>query len=186
MKILKKNWWIFAFQGLALGVIGSLAIFNAEMTLANIVQYLALLFLGFGLILTLSGWRTRAKSGVRWLFILIVGILEMALGLLILIYPNDSTDIFIYIIGGFALMMALAQIFLAFSAKNAKLLFFINAIIGAVFGLLMIWNPFDSEKSLTYLVGFYSILLGIAVIYYSFRIRNWAGKKLETGEDPPK
>ncbi len=170
MKTISHNWWILAAQGFFLTAVGALAVLNADVDLYDIIQYLGLILLGFGVILGLLGLRAKSK-GKNWGFVFSSGVLQLALGLLILANPSSSSFIFTLIIGVWALLMAGIQIVLAAINKNGRILYLINALISGIFGALIIWYNFDDQRSLTTLVGIYCLILGITIVYYSIRLR---------------
>ena len=170
MKTLLNNWWIFGAQGLFLIAVGALAVINIDIDLVGFVQYLGLIFLGFGVILGLLGLRARTK-GKDWGFIFSMGVLQTILGLVILANPSFSSSVFALIIGVWALVMAAIQFVLSAINKFNRIIFFINAIVSGVFGALIIWYDFDDQRSLTTLVGIYSVILGIAIVYYAIQLR---------------
>lgn len=181
MELIKRSWWILALQGIFLVGLGLLAILMPDLYLDDVVQYLGLILLAFGFIITAWAWRTRSKARY-WLLMFFIGLSQFALGLAILVYPNDSSRVFATVIGGWAFLMGLFQVIIGVLSKNNRILYLVNALISMVFGGLIIYDPFESEKALTYLVGFYSILLGIMVVYYSFRLRGWSQRKIDKGE----
>lgn len=170
MKTLLNNWWIFGAQGLFLIAVGALVVINIDIDLVGFVQYLGLIFLGFGVILGLLGLRARTK-GKDWGFIFSMGVLQTILGLVILANPSFSSSVFALIIGAWALVMAAIQFVLSAINKFNRIIFFINAIVSGVFGALIIWYDFDDQRSLTTLVGIYSVILGIAIVYYAIQLR---------------
>ena len=178
MNSFKKTWWIFALQGLFLMALGASAIFVKAFDLPTLIQYLGLVLIVFGAVLIFTGRRFKIQAAQKtWL--IIYGILELGAGILIISYPSDATEIFGYIIGGWAVLMGIIQYVMALRNKNGKL-FLVNGSLSLAFGLLIIYNPFKDEQALTYLVGFYSLILGIFVIYYAFKLgRN---KKIKTTE----
>lgn len=176
MKTLQDNWWIIALQGLFILTVGALALLYQEIDLNALIQYLGLIFLGFGVILGLWGLRSRTR-GRHWIFMFVFGVLQAALGLVILAYPSNSSAIFTIMIGGWALVMAATQLVLGFINKNSRVLFFINALISAGFGSIIIWYDFKSQHALTLMVGIYSIILGITIIYYSIKMKIWGNGK---------
>lgn len=182
MKTLLNNWWIFGAQGLFLIAVGALAVINIDIDLVGFVQYLGLIFLGFGVILGLLGLRARTK-GKDWGFIFSMGVLQTILGLVILANPSFSSSVFALIIGVWALVMAAIQFVLAAINKFNRIIFFINAIVSGVFGALIIWYDFDDQRSLTTLVGIYSVILGIAIVYYAIQLRMRRSVLPSSGKD---
>lgn len=170
MNALRKRWWIAALQGLFLIVLGLLAVLSANFTLDDLVQFLGLILLIFGATLGLGALVSR-KSGKSWGGGFVAGLLQFLLGLLIITYVSSSVYIFTLVVGGWAGLMGLFQFVTAFRVKGSRIFFLINGAISLCFGAVIIFNPFDSEQALTYLVGFYSLLLGVFIVYYAFLFR---------------
>tara|TARA_R110000850_G_scaffold68457_3_gene152824 strand:+ start:77 stop:673 length:597 start_codon:yes stop_codon:yes gene_type:complete len=182
MKTINKYWWILGVQGLFLTGIGVMALFNTALSLKNLVEYLGLILLGFGFILALLGGRSR-KKGNKWAVTFFTGVFQVGLGLFILFNPSGSSDIFKIIIGGWALLMATIQLIIGIFSKTNLIVFFINSIVSAAFGALIIWFNFDDIKSLTALVGIYTAILGITVIYYAIKLKVWSGQQIRAAEE---
>lgn len=176
MEILRKNWWIAALQGVFLLGAGVLTVLDIVNDLPQLIEFLGLIFLAFGGILGLWSLRLH-KKGSHWGWMFFIAFIEVALGLIILANPNGSIRIFLYVIGGFALLIGLIQLIIGFMARHNKMMFFINSFISLVFGALIIWKPFEEPHTLTYTVGIYSVILGFTFIFYSFKIRRWGNKR---------
>lgn len=177
MKTINKYWWILAIQGLFLAGIGIMALLNTVLSLKNLVEYLGLILLGFGVILALLGGRSR-KKGNKWAITFFTGVFQIGLGLFILFNPSTSSDMFKIIIGGWALLMATIQLLIGVFSNTNRIVFFINALVSAAFGALIIWFKFEDPRSLTALVGIYTGILGITIIYYAIRLKVWSAQKI--------
>ena len=81
------------------------------------------------------------------------------------------------------MLMAIIQLLIGVFSKNNKIIFFINAIVSAAFGALIIWFKFEDERSLTALVGIYTAILGITILYYAIRLKIWSGQRLKLAEE---
>ncbi len=182
MEILRKNWWLLALQGLLLIVLGALVIFSVGFRLTDLIAYLGISFLAFGLVMFFWGWRKR-KTHSNWLGLSFFGVIQVIVGVLILSDPNWATSVFSYTIGGWAVLMGISQFVMGFGRNQNRLLYFLNGAVSIVMGILIIYNPFPSPNAMTYLVGFYSLLLGCFLIYYSLKARNW-GKKPSAKKAP--
>ncbi|MDZ7846389.1 MAG: DUF308 domain-containing protein [Owenweeksia sp.] len=178
MKAMYRYWWLLACQGLFLIVAGAIAIFNAQVMIVQLVEYLALNFLGFGVILISAALLLRKRSK-SWVIMMVIGLMEAAFGLLIISNPDSSSGIFVKVVGGWALLIGLVQIFSGIGRSGLFITNFGSGLISIVFGGLILWNPFKNEESITYLVAFYSAILGIMVIYYAMALRRWSGHKLK-------
>ncbi|MDR9374755.1 MAG: DUF308 domain-containing protein [Schleiferiaceae bacterium] len=170
MELLRKNWWILAIQGLLLALLGAGVILLPAFTLQQLILYLGLTLLSFGLIMLIWGWLARRKGG-NWFGLLFFGVLQMIVGALIQYDSGKATGVFTLTIGSFAILMGIIQIILGFGHTKSRLLYLLNGLVSIVLGVLILVDPFNAPKTLTYLTGFYSIMLGFFVMYYSFKAR---------------
>lgn len=170
MELLRKNWWILAIQGLLLVLLGAGVIFVAKFTLAQLITYLGITLLTFGLIMLIWGWLARRKGG-NWYGLLLFGILQIIVGSLIQYDSARATGLFTTTIGSFAILMGIVQMVLGFGQTKSRILYLLSGVVSIVLGVLILTDPFNTPQALTYLTGFYSIMLGFFVIYYSFKAR---------------
>lgn len=180
MLLLSKNWWILAIQGLLLALLGAGVILLPAFTLQQLILYLGLTLLSFGLIMLIWGWLARRKGG-NWFGLLFFGVLQIIVGALIQYDSGKATGVFTLTIGSFAILMGIIQIILGFGPTKSRLLYLLNGLVSIVLGVLILADPFNAPKTLTYLTGFYSIMLGFFVMYYSFKAR-----KLRNEVPPPR
>lgn len=170
MELLRKNWWILAIQGLLLSLLGAGVILLPEFTLQELILYLGITLLSFGLIMLIWGWLSRRKGG-NWFGLLFFGILQIIVGALIQYDSGKATGVFTATIGSFAILMGIVQMILGFGNTKSRILYLLNGLVSIVLGILILADPFNAPKTLTYLTGFYSIMLGFFVTYYSFKAR---------------
>lgn len=171
MELLRKNWWVLAFQGLLIFLLGALAILMQDFTLKQLVIYLGITLIIFGLLMLLGGW-ISGRRGSNWFGLLLFGLLQVIVGSLILFNSDRATGIFTITIGLFAVLMGVIQIILGFGNSRSRILYFINGAVSATLGLILLFYPSPELQLLTYLIGFYSLMLGFFVIYYSVKLRN--------------
>lgn len=159
-------------QGLFLFAVGALVLLETFL-LAEVLNFLGLVFVVFGVLMLIWGIRSRKSSG-NWWGLTFFGLLQAALGTLVLVYPSEASEIFDITIGSFAIIIGLAQFILGIGRKANRLMFFANGLVSAVVGVLIIFDPFESEEAVPFLVALFSAILGIFIIYYSVKLRNYA------------
>lgn len=172
MELIRKNWWVLALQGLFLFAVGALVLLETFL-LAEVLNFLGLVFVVFGVLMLIWGIRSRKSSG-NWWGLTFFGLIQAALGTLVLVYPSEASEIFDITIGSFAIIIGLAQFILGIGRKANRLMFFANGLVSAVVGVLIIFDPFESEEAVPFLVALFSAILGIFIIYYSVKLRNYA------------
>lgn len=184
MEILRKLWWALALVGLLFLAIGFWLLFDPDVGLAGIMTYLGGILGLFGLILLISGWRAQRRSqstGALFFF----GALQVALATLILSNTEKAGSAFAWAIGGWAIVMGLSQVAMGLGRKQGRLWYLINGLISAALGILILKPPFDSPQASGYLLAFYTLLLGIFVLYYSVKLKRGATTPSPEGEKSP-
>lgn len=157
-------------QGLFLIFLGLLTILSSDFDLNSFIQWLGLILLIFGTILTFAAIKARQKSR-NWGSLMTIGSLEILIGTYIIYDPVYSLSIFSLIVGGWAMVIGIYQGFKALKETANKLLLLSNGIVSIAFGLLIIFYPFGNNKALTYLVAMYSLFLGVYILYLSVKAR---------------
>lgn len=168
-----KNWWLLTLKGLFAIVFGIFALFVPNVTLTVLMEYFGILVLLSGLFLVI-GSLTHMKSNRHWTNWFFEGILDIIVGGVIMLYPGLTLDLFIILLGIWAVTVGFAQMFNALNAHRsgrAKWLMLLNALVVIVFGLVLFINPTESELALTYLVGAFSIAFGLLITVYSFQLQ---------------
>jgi uncharacterized membrane protein HdeD (DUF308 family) len=176
MELIKKNWWFLALQGALFIALGAVVIFVPRFSLTDLLIYLAIIFLAFGIIMFIWGWRKR-KTHDNWWGLAFFGVLQIVLGAFILSNPYRASSVFSYAIGGWAAVMGIAQLVLGLGRKKYRAWYILIGAVSITVGLLIIYNPFNNPNSMTYLVGFYSFILGCFLIFYGFRARSLGENK---------
>jgi uncharacterized membrane protein HdeD (DUF308 family) len=100
----------------------------------------------------------------QWIF-------DILIWSLIALYPQQTTELLVIIIGLRILLIGGIQFLQEFSYINKKKIKFFYAIIWLAIGILIITNPRESTITLTYMIGSSSIILGIALIIFSTKIK---------------
>ena len=178
MELLRKNWYVLALQGLLLALLGAAVILFQEFTLEQLIFYLGITLLSFGLVMLIWGWLTRRKGG-NWFGLLLFGALQMIVGALIQYDAGTATGLFTATTGSFAILVGLIQVIMGFDRSKSRYLYLLMGLVSLLLGILILVDPFNTPRALPYLTGFYSFLLGAFLIYYGFKAR-----RLQSGTPP--
>ena len=98
------------------------------------------------------------------------GVLSIALGVTILLWPDISLFALTIVFGAYALATGLVGLVSAFSsqAKGERGWLIVSSLLGFAVGLIVLIWPGISELALLYVIGAYAIALGIIVIGGAF------------------
>jgi len=98
------------------------------------------------------------------------GLLAIAVGVVILLWPGISLYALTILVGAFALATGIVALVSAFSpdAKNERGWLVFSGLLGIAVGIIVLAWPNISALALLYVIGAYAVVLGIIGIYGAF------------------
>ncbi|MFY8020711.1 MAG: DUF308 domain-containing protein [Bacteroidia bacterium] len=178
MKDFKMSaFWASLIHGILFILLGLLCVFMQQESLYGPVYYMGFLFLLSGLLYATISYLLR-KSIQNWYFAWIWALLDITIGVFVFFKTDLATNYFIQLIGGFAILMSSSTIIASFFLKQYKIIFIINGIVSLAFGLMIVLNPLPA-KFMGFMVGMYTLLLGLFMVYIGFLIKNLGNKENE-------
>lgn len=120
------------------------------------------------------------KADAPWGWTLTDGIIGIIAGILVILFPASFAIVSAFFILGFMALGLVFQGILQLSAPAglrsgwSVTAGIINIILGIVLGVLAITNPVDNVWSLAWLAGIAALVIGIFLIWLSFKVRNAA------------
>ena len=98
------------------------------------------------------------------------GLLSIALGVVILLWPGISLDALVIVFGAYALASGVVSFFYAFTsgagAERGWLI--VSGLLGIAVGIIVLVWPSISALALLYVIGAYAIALGIIAVFGAF------------------
>ena len=170
-----ESWKLLLFNGLIALVFGILAIFASKAVIITILVYFGILLLIAGIAM-LFGVYSNFKGGLPYGFDLLESIVVLVLGVFLTFYSQQSLKVFVIVVGVWAILTALAQLYYSFSLPSdyqGKSTFLINGFITLAFGILMLFNPFEMASFVIVLAGVISLLVGILLIVISLKMKSY-------------
>ena len=180
---LKKNWAWLGLKGIIFSVFGIVALFTPAIALKTMVWYLGLVTLGGGVLLALGAILVKRRGGQIGPLVFESAV-DIAIGVLILVFPELTVKVVIYVLGFWAVVIGAVQIFSALRQKKRAeryLLSLISGGLAAVFGLVLLVNPFEGAVALTLVVGMFSVMFGIFMLVSAIRLK----RTLTENKDSP-
>lgn len=132
---------------------------------------------------------------ILWLFLIVVGlfsiftsikrktnktinklmirqwVFDILVGWIISLYPQQTAELLVGFIGLRILLMGIVQLVQNFSYPEQRKSKIFYALIRLIIGVVIITDPRNSTLTLTYMIGISSILLWIALIILSIKIK---------------
>jgi uncharacterized membrane protein HdeD (DUF308 family) len=98
------------------------------------------------------------------------GLLSIALGVVILLWPGISLEALTILFGAFALATGVIGVYYAFSAEagSERGWLIVSSLLGIAVGIMVFVWPDISSLALLYVIGAYAVALGLLAIYGAF------------------
>jgi len=136
---------------------------------AGIIILLSGLFLVFGAF-------SYAKENKNMFFWLSEGLVNLALGIILIINPEWLVEFIMIIIGLWALILGIYQLYIGVAEKkvvrNSKALI-INGLATSVIGAIILFKPDMVASFVIQILGVISIILGGIMMYFAFMIKRY-------------
>ena len=176
------NWSQFLLGGLIALIYGILAlllpadILKTFMTVSGIVVIVA------GLVFLLVAF-SRKNKALPWGMLLFEAIVMVLLGVAAIVWSEKTVEVLIIIIGIWVAVIGFMQLISLLSLTRFvyRGFFLVCSVLALAFGILMIFNPFESAEFFVKLTGVIALFVGILTIMFSLALRSMQGKieKLE-------
>jgi uncharacterized membrane protein HdeD (DUF308 family) len=114
-----------------------------------------------------------ADPSQRWL-LLTEGALGVVAGLIAFFWPGLTALVLLYVIAAWAIFTGVLEIMSAISLRREidnEWMMILGGALSVLFGVLLAVLPGVGLLSLTWLIGIYALIFGVAFIILGFRVR---------------
>ena len=171
-----KNRWFLTVNGVIALLFGLLLFLFPQKIITSVVFF-------SGLAITLGGLCflfiaiNHMKKDRNIGMLILQSIFSIAIGLGIMIFHDETLHLFFLLFGVWAIIVGIFQLVILVNIKrnlsNKNFILF-NGLLTIALGVVLILKNEDVPTFLTKLLGAFSILFGIVMIYLSFIIRKTA------------
>lgn len=169
---LARNWWLILLRGIAAIVFGILTFIWPGITLLTLVLFFGAFALVDGVLAIWAGI-VGGEPGPRW-WLLLVGLLGIAVGLLTFLLPGLSALLLLMFIAGWAIAVGILQIIGAIRLRKEidnEWWLIASGVLSVLFGVLLVALPGPGALGLLFVIGAYAIVYGVMLISLSLRLR---------------
>jgi uncharacterized membrane protein HdeD (DUF308 family) len=169
----KNNWVIFVINGLIAIILGLLFLSADQGRLQFLMRIIGLVLVAGGAVMFYSAFKSMKAKKSNFL-LLFEAVLALLAGAVIAISPGKFMNLFLILLGVWAVVLGLLQIISAVQMRKKMshhYLFTLNGIITLVFGILLFYNPIGTTKGLLMVTGFLTLLAGVLMIYLGIKVK---------------
>ena len=177
INVLARNWWAFLIRGIAGILFGVLAFLWPGVTLLVLAIMLGAYALVDGIFALVAAFSHAGATHRGWL--IFEGVLGIALGILIWLFPLYSAALLVYFIAFWAIATGVVEIIAGIRLRNMvadEILYILAGIASIVFGALVLRNPTAGAVAVVWLIASYAIVFGVLQIALSLRLKALASK----------
>ncbi|MGA3038194.1 MAG: HdeD family acid-resistance protein [Vulcanimicrobiaceae bacterium] len=165
-------------RGILAVLFGLLCFFWTGATLIALVFWIGIFFVLDGAFMIVGAVRSISSSNAsHWWWQLLGGIAGIIAGVLTFMYPGITAYTLTILIGAWAIVTGVFELMTAIRLRAAlpnEWLWIINGVLSILLGLYFFVFPLAGAISIVWILGFYAILAGVAMIALSFRLRKAA------------
>ena len=170
--ILVGNWWALALRGVLAILFALIAFFLPGITVTALVLVFGAYAFVDGIFALIAGLRAASHHG-RSAPLLIEGVLNLMLGILVLLWPGAALVALIWIIAIWAVATGVMLIVagVALIRHSGEWLLILGGIISVLLGIVLFFAPGAGVVAISWWLGIYALLFGIALLTAAFRLR---------------
>jgi uncharacterized membrane protein HdeD (DUF308 family) len=170
---LAKCWWLLLLRGIAAIIFGVLAFIWPGLTLVTLVLLYGAFALVDGVLSLIAAFSGSAKPVPTW-WLIVVGLLGIAAGIVTFLWPGITAILLIYFIGAWALVHGIFEIIGAIQLRKEidnEWMLILGGVLSVVFGAIVLIAPGAGALGLIWAIAGYSIVFGILFVALALRLR---------------
>jgi uncharacterized membrane protein HdeD (DUF308 family) len=171
--VLTGRWWTLALRGAAAIAFGVIAFLLPGLTLEIFVLLFAVYAIVDGIFAILAGMRA-AEHSERWWPFLLEGLLDVAAGVIIVLWPGLSLLALVIVVGAWAVVTGIALLIAAFrlGRRHGEWLLVLNGLVSLLLGVYFLISPIAGILVLAWWIGAYALIFGVLLVALALRLRH--------------
>jgi uncharacterized membrane protein HdeD (DUF308 family) len=169
---LAQNWWAVALRGVFAILFGLVALSLTGPTLLSLVLFFSAYMLVDGIVGIVAAVRA-ARRGERWGLLVLEGVVDIAVGAIALAMPGITVIAFVLLLAAWSLVSGGLMLGAAFrlNHRHGRWWMALAGISSIVLGILLAIAPLMGAVVLTWWVGAYALVFGVALLVLAFQLR---------------
>ena len=166
---ISKTWWLFLIMG-TLSVIAGVILLEIDWTLKNLAYFVGAIFIVRGLFDLV----TRPVDGAPRSWSIGTGIINIAMGVILLAWPEPTLRVIAAVIGIWLLIAGIVLVAGGVANHSSDSLWWVTLGAGVISIILGIWalrRPGLTLTIIIVLVGIWAILMGTLEIVAAFEVK---------------
>ena len=169
---LAHNWWAIALRGVLGILFGIIALVLPGPTMLSLVLVFAAYLLVDGVLAIVAAVRA-AREHNKWGWLTFEGIVNIVTALVMVVFPAGAVLAFVILVAVWALLTGGLMIGAAIRLKgdHGRGWLIFGGIVSIIYGVLLLIAPLIGALVLTWWLGAYALVFGVALLVLAFKLR---------------
>ena len=171
---LAQNWWLFTLRGVLGIIFGCVALIIPGPTMLSLVIFFSAYMLVDGIFGIISAVRAIRRKQDRWGLLIFEGLLNIVVGVGALLWPGLTVVMFVWLIAAWAIVSGGLMMATGFQLNidHGRWWLVLGGLLSLAYGVLLIVTPLIGAIVLTWWLGAYAFVFGVALVVFSFKLRS--------------
>jgi uncharacterized membrane protein HdeD (DUF308 family) len=171
---LVQNWWLFTLRGVLGVIFGILALIFPGPTILSLVLLFSAYMLVDGIFGIISAVRAIRRKEDRWGLLIFEGLLDIATGVVAFLWPGLTVVAFVWLIAAWAIISGGLMTAAGFrlNIEHGRWWLILGGLLSLAYGVLLIITPLIGAVVLTWWLGAYALVFGVALVIFSLKLRS--------------
>ena len=171
---LVQNWWLFTLRGVLGIIFGILALIFPGPTILSLVLLFSAYMLVDGIFGIISAVRAIRRKEDRWGLLIFEGLLDIATGVVAFLWPGLTVVAFVWLIAAWAIISGGLMTAAGFrlNIEHGRWWLILGGLLSLAYGVLLIITPLIGAVVLTWWLGAYALVFGVALVIFSLKLRS--------------
>ncbi len=172
-EVLAESWWAVGLRGILGILFGLICLLTPGLAVEVFVILFAAYMLVDGVFAIAAGIKA-ARNGERWGLLILEGIVDLAAGLVAVLWPAITLVALVWLIAIWAVVTGALMLAGAFSLNldHGRWWLALGGIASIIFGILLVIEPLIGAVVLTLWIGAYALVFGIFLLILAFQLHS--------------
>lgn len=172
---LAARWWAVAIRGLLAIIFALIAFFAPGATMFSLVIVFAAYAFVDG-VFALWAVASGARAGMPWWLLVLEGVVDIIAAIAAVAWPGLTVVVFVLLIAAWSIVTGVLMLGAAFRlhVDHGRWWLVLGGLASVLYGGLLVAAPMIGALVLTWWIGAYALVFGVALLMLAFRLRGLA------------
>ena len=172
LHFMARNWWLLVLRGVFAILFGVFAFTWPGITLGTLVLMFGVYAFADGILAFVAAF--SHSTGRPWWILALEGLFSIAAAMAAFLYPGITAVVLLFVIAFWAIVTGVVEIAAAIQLRReieGEVWLGLAGLASVLFGLTLLAQPGVGALAVVWLIGAYSMLIGILLVALGFHVK---------------